>query len=90
MKRLILTCLLIASVNTASFAAEADHASSPRALLAYMKVQPGTEAQFLDAAQNVLAESRKEPGNLAYILQRSVTDPQEFVLYELFKSDADL
>ena len=53
-------------------------------------MQPGTEAQFLAAADHVIAESRREPGNLLYNLQRSVTDPQQFVFYELFKSDADL
>ena len=88
MKLLMLSFLALVFASPASYAGDAS--DSRRALLAYLKVQPGTEARFLEAAKNVLIESRKEPGNLIYILQRSVTDPQQFVFYELFKTDADL
>lgn len=65
-------------------------AGNQSALLAYMRVQPGTQQQFLDAAQNVIAESRKEPGNLVYNLHQSKKNPQEFVLYEMFRTKDDL
>jgi quinol monooxygenase YgiN len=61
-----------------------------RALIAYMKVKPGTESQFLEAANEVIDESRAESGNIIYNLHQSVTNPQQFVFYELFKTDADL
>jgi len=64
--------------------------SGQRALLAYLKVVPGAEAEFLNATKEVKEKSRQEPGNLIYTLHQSVTDPTQFVLYELFKSDADL
>ena len=68
----------------------ATHSNEKRTLFAYLKVRPGTEAQFLKAAKNVIQESRKEPGNLVYILQESINDPTQFIIYELFKSDAAL
>ena len=61
-----------------------------RALIAYMKVKPGTEKEFLGHAEKVITESRKESGNLRYQLHHSVANPQQFVFYELFKTDADL
>jgi len=68
------------------------HAESvdQRALFAYLKVKAGTESQFVAAAKEVIELSRKEPGNLVYILHQSQKDPQQFLFYELFKSDADL
>ena len=87
MKKIILSLLAITIATTTAIASEK---SKERALFANLKVQPGTETQFAEAAKKVITESRKEPGNLEYILQRSVSDPQQFVFYELFKSDGDL
>jgi quinol monooxygenase YgiN len=64
--------------------------NSPRALLAYLNVQPGTERQFLQAAKDVIVKSRLEPGAIIYNLHQSVTHPTQFVFYELYRSDADL
>ena len=61
-----------------------------RALIAYMKVVPGTEKQFLKAAEDVIRDSRQEPGNITYQLHQSVTNPQQFVFYELFETNSDL
>ncbi len=80
--------LTIALAISSSALAQANNRE--RALIAYLKVIPGEEQTFLRAAQNVIAESRQEAGNLVYILHQSVTTPQQFMFYELFKSDADL
>jgi quinol monooxygenase YgiN len=77
------------SGTTSAFADSTD-AKDERALFAYLKVQPGTEQQFLDFSKNVIEESRKESGCLIYILHESEQDPQQFLIYELYKSDADL
>lgn len=61
-----------------------------RALFAYLKVRPGTENQFKKAAEDVIAESRRERGMLIYNLHQSLTDPQQFIFYELFRSHEDL
>ena len=81
--------LLIALVITGFFG-QTSHASShgeERALIAYMKVLPGTELQFLQEANVVIEKSRSESGNITYQLHQSVTNPQQFVFYELFTSD---
>lgn len=84
MKKLVLSlCLSLLSLQALA-------SEDVRSLIAYMRVRPGTESQFLAAAQNVIALSRRERGNLMYVLQQSVENPQQFVFYELFKSDADL
>lgn len=57
-----------------------------RALIAYLKVIPGAEAEFLKAAQDVIRKSRQEPGCLVYTLHQSVTDPTQLVFYEVFKT----
>jgi quinol monooxygenase YgiN len=64
--------------------------SDKRALIAYMKVVPGTESQFLEEAEAVIEQSRQESGIVTYQLHQSVTEPQLFVFYELFASDAAL
>ena len=61
-----------------------------RALLAYVRVQPGNEQRFLQAAEAVIDASRREPGNMIYILHQSATHPQQFVFYELFRTESDL
>jgi quinol monooxygenase YgiN len=83
--RTLMMTALFASA-TAAFGDTKDE----RALFAYLKVQPGTEQQFLDASKDVIEESRKESGCLIYILHESEQDPQQFLFYELYKSDADL
>lgn len=83
----IITLVALAGLNGLTIAKEA---KLERSLIAYMKVQPGTEKQFLEAAEDVILESRKEPGNIIYQLQQSVTNPQQFVFYELFKTNADM
>lgn len=81
-----LTTIALFAVTTSARAEKTDE----RALFAYLKVQPGMEQQFLNAVPNVIEESRKEPGCLIYFLHESEQDPQQFLFYELYKSDADL
>ncbi len=73
MKTFILTLIAVGSLTNAI-------AQSERALIAYMRVQPGTEQTFLKEAEAVVEVSRKESGNLIYELHQSVTNPQQFVL----------
>jgi quinol monooxygenase YgiN len=84
LKTLIMMALFASLTNT-----RAD-VNDERALFAYLKVQPGTEQQFLDASKDVIEESRKESGCLIYILHESEQDPQQFLFYELYKSGVDL
>ena len=89
MKYLMNGLVVLAAVFSAnSWSAEAK--TERYALLAYLKVQPGTAQKFLDAAKDVIAESRREPGNLVYNLHRSTKDPRQFVFYELFSTYEDM
>ena len=88
MKTLLVTLSLMVGMNAMASVVQNDR--EERALIAYMKVVPGTEGQFLKAAENVILESRAEEGNIIYKLHQSVTNPEQFVFYELFKTDADL
>ena len=83
--KIALTILLAMGLGTARA-----NDSNQRALLAYLKVKTGTEQQFLGAARDVIAKTRQEAGNITYTLHRSVADPQQFVFYELFRTEKDL
>ncbi|MGL4513061.1 MAG: putative quinol monooxygenase [Lacipirellulaceae bacterium] len=67
----------------------ADH-TKPFVMVVKFRVLAGQEEAFTEAFQASLAETFKEPGNIAYVLGRSRTNPGEFLLYERWKSAADL
>ena len=87
MKSFTMVLLLFAGVNGTQAQASSNR---ERALIAYMKVKAGAEQAFLKAAEDVIEESRRESGNIRYQLHQSVTNPQQFVFYELFGTDRDL
>ena len=82
MKILSLTILAFLTASTA--------VAEQRSLLAYLRVKEGSQEIFLEAAKDVIRESRQEAGNIIYNLHQSVNDPQQFVFYELFRSHEDL
>ena len=49
-------------------------------------VRPEKRDEFLAAARNCVAESRKEPGNIAYDFYESQTEANRFVFVERWKS----
>ena len=46
-------------------------------VVATLTVKPETRAEFIAAATACIKETRKEPGNIAYDLHESVTDPHQ-------------
>ena len=44
-------------------------------IVATLTIKPETRAEFIAAATACIKETRKEPGNIAYDLHESVTDP---------------
>lgn len=62
------------------------HPDKPFSLLVTLKVKAGQEAAFEAAFAPCLAATRKEPGCLAYQLNRDLDHPDTFVMYERFKS----
>jgi quinol monooxygenase YgiN len=51
-------------------------------VVATLTVKPETRAEFIAAATACIMETRKEPGNIAYDLHESVTDPSKMVFVE--------
>jgi quinol monooxygenase YgiN len=54
-------------------------------VVATLTVKPETRAEFIAAATACIKETRKEPGNIAYDLHESVTDPSKMVFVEQWK-----
>jgi quinol monooxygenase YgiN len=54
-------------------------------VVATLKVKAGNEATFQQAAEKMIAHVKaNEPGTLTYILNRSTSDPTEFLFYEVY------
>lgn len=62
----------------------------PFGMTVTFKVRAGAEQSFEEAFTPCVAATRKEPGNLAYFLNRDVEDPSSFLVFERFKSIAAL
>ena len=58
----------------------------PFALTVAFKVKAGQEKAFEEAFGPALTATRKEPGCVAYYLNRDTEDPSTYVMYEQFKS----
>jgi quinol monooxygenase YgiN len=55
-------------------------------VVATLTVKPETRAEFIAAATACIRETRKEPGNIAYDMHESVTDPSKMVFVEQWES----
>jgi quinol monooxygenase YgiN len=53
-------------------------------------IRAGHEEEAVDDLRNLAAETQKEPGNLMYLIHRSVEDPRKFLIYEQYRSQAAL
>jgi quinol monooxygenase YgiN len=60
--------------------------SKPFALSVEFKVKAGKEKEFETAFKPCLEATRKEPGCVAYYLNRDPDHPQIYIMYEQFKS----
>jgi quinol monooxygenase YgiN len=55
-------------------------------VVATLTVKPETRAELIAAATACIRETRKEPGNIAYDLHESVTDPSKLVFVEQWEN----
>ena len=55
-------------------------------VVATLTVKPETRAEFIAAATACIEETRKEPGNIAYDMHESVTDPAKMVFVEQWEN----
>ena len=51
-------------------------------------MKAGNESAFIDAAKTLAAAARAEEGNLCYTFYQSVTEPEAFIFYEVYKDAA--
>lgn len=64
--------------------------SEPLTLLAILSARPGQADELGRRLTALVAPTRLEPGCLNYDLHRSTDDPAIFMLYENWRSKADL
>ena len=55
-------------------------------VIATLTVKPEMRAEFIEAAKACIAGTVKEPGNIAYDLHESVTDPTKVVFVEQWEN----
>ena len=54
-------------------------------VVAKLKVKPGSEQAFTSEAEKMIAHvTANEPGTLTYVLNRSQSDPSQFLFYEIY------
>ena len=57
---------------------------------AHVTVKDGMGSEFVKVAQDCIANTRKEPGNISYILLTNTENPNKLTFFEEWKSQADL
>jgi quinol monooxygenase YgiN len=55
-------------------------------VLAFFRARPGMGRELEKILQTLVAPTRSEPGNIAYVLHRSTRNPDELVFDEIFVS----
>jgi quinol monooxygenase YgiN len=55
-------------------------------VVATLTIKPEMRAELIEAAKACIAGTRKEPGNIAYDLHESVTDPAKLVFVEQWEN----
>ena len=64
--------------------------SEPLTLVARIRAKAGQGARLREELRHLVAPTRAEEGCLRYDLHESTTEPGWFLLYETWKSEADL
>ena len=64
--------------------------SDPLIVVARVRAKAGQEARLRRELQGLVSQTRAEAGCLRYDLHESKTEPGWFLLYEMWKSEADL
>jgi len=79
-----------ASAIAASFATALEDPAQPLALLVQFSVREGTQGMVESAFAEARRPTSAEPGAIAYELHRERSAPTRFVVYERWRSLADL
>ena len=58
--------------------------------LVFLRAQTGEAKSLEQGLRDLAQESRKEPGSLVYEVHHSKSDPGEYLIYQIWRSQADL
>jgi len=90
MKRFIKTSvvmsILFSLLFTSSVAFAKTQAGDELTIVAHVTINPEYKDAMLKAFQDVVEGTRKEPGNVSYILHQHVDNPNKFTFVEVWKS----
>jgi len=53
-------------------------------------IRPGSEMRAVELFRALAVATRAEPGNVQYVVHRSINDGRRFFLYEQYRTQADL
>lgn len=53
-------------------------------VLAFLKAKPGKREDLEQMLKTVIEHTRKEPGNIAYVMHRSIKNPDELMFDEIW------
>jgi quinol monooxygenase YgiN len=59
-------------------------------LAVHVTIKDGHEDEVLESFRKLEEETRREPGCIFYVVQRSREDPSRFLVYEQYKDSAAL
>jgi quinol monooxygenase YgiN len=59
-------------------------------LTVHVTIKAGHEIEVIELFRRLEAETRLEPGCIAYVVQRSREDPRRFLVYEQYRDEAAL
>jgi (4S)-4-hydroxy-5-phosphonooxypentane-2,3-dione isomerase len=80
--------VLVSARSSAQGAAKSAGPEGAVCLAVMYTIQAGHENEAVDDLRKLAAETRKEPGNVLYLIHRSVEDPRKFLIYEEYRSQA--
>jgi quinol monooxygenase YgiN len=53
-------------------------------------IKPESREAFLATARDVIAQTRREPGSLCYSCYEDIAEPNVFIFYEEWRTQADI
>lgn len=87
-KPVVAAALVVGMWMTATACGPARAADVPVVLISRFFVNPGQEAAFEDRVRKAVAFVRKAEPDVIYRLQRSTSNPLQYVFYEVYPSKA--
>ena len=89
--RKILFALVVLVLSISAIGQEKNTEPMKKVVVARLDIKPEVVDQFLQSAQKIVEETRKEDGCITYVLYKSCFSPEnEFFFYEEYKNQEAL